>query len=109
MDLKISKQVAKESAEEITKLKNKIKDNKEVHISLLYDTVKDFKEQNHFAKKIIFILCICILLSLVGILYININSNKKLDKLINTVELQYCTRCQHCNNIINKKEEYDEN
>lgn len=109
MDLKISKQVAKESAKEITKLRNKIKDDKEVHISLLYDTVKDFKEQNHFAKKIIFILCISILLSLVGILYMNINSNRKLNELIETIELQYYTKCQNCNNIIVKKEEYDEN
>lgn len=109
MDLKISKQVAKESAKEITKLRNKIKDDKEVHISLLYDTVKDFKEQNHFAKKIIFILCISILLSLVGILYTNINSSRKLNELIETIELQYYAKCQNCNNIIVKKEECDEN
>lgn len=108
MDLRISKQVAKESAKEITKLKNKIKDDKEVHISLLYDTVRDFKEQNHFTKKIIFILCISILLSLVGTLYTNINSSRKLNRLIETVELQYYARCQNCNSII-KKEEYDEN
>lgn len=102
MDLKISKQVAKE----ITKLKNKIKDDKEVHISLLYDAVSDFKKQNHFTKKIISILCISILLSLVGILYMSINSSRKLNELI---ELQYYVKCQNCNNIIIKKEECDEN
>lgn len=70
MDLKISKEIAKESAKEITKLKKRIKDDKETYISLLWDMVKDLKRQNYLAKKIIFILSVFILLSQIGIIYI---------------------------------------
>lgn len=105
MDLKISKEIAKESAKEITKLKKRIKDDKETYISLLWDMVKDLKRQNYLTKKIIFILSVFILLSQIGIIYININTNKKLNDLI---ESQYYIKYQNRNNLI-KKEECNEN
>ena len=67
MDLKISKQVAKESAKEITELKKQISSDKEIHISLLKDTLNDLREQNKFIKKIIFILSGIILLLIMSI------------------------------------------
>lgn len=78
MDLKISKQVAKESAKEITELKRQISSDKEIHISLLKDTLNDLREQNKFIKKIIFILSGIILLLIMSIVGLSIYHNDKL-------------------------------
>lgn len=78
MDLKISKQVAKESAKEITELKKQISSDKEIHISLLKDTLNDLREQNKFIKKIIFILSGIILLLIMSIVGLSIYHNDKL-------------------------------
>lgn len=78
MDLKISKQVAKESAKEITELKKQISSDKEIHISLLKDTLNDLREQNKFIKKIIFILSGIILLLIMSIVSLSIYHNDKL-------------------------------
>lgn len=78
MVLKISKQVAKESAKEITELKKQISSDKEIHISLLKDTLNDLREQNKFIKKIIFILSGIILLLIMSIVGLSIYHNDKL-------------------------------
>ena len=78
MDLKISKQVAKESAKEITELKKQISSDKEIRISLLKDTLNDLREQNKFIIKIIFILSGIILLLIMSIVGLSIYHNDKL-------------------------------
>lgn len=86
MDLKISKQVAKESAKEITELKKQISSDKEIHISLLKDTLNDLREQNKFIKKIIFILSGIILSLILGIVGLSIYHNEKLMDFITNSE-----------------------
>lgn len=86
MDLKISKQVAKESAKEITELKKQISSDKEIHISLLKDTLNDLREQNKFIKKIIFILSGIILSLILGIVSLSIYHNEKLMDFITNSE-----------------------
>lgn len=86
MDLKISKQVAKESAKEITELKKQISSDKEIHISLLKDTLNDLREQNKFIKKIIFILSGIILSLILGIICLSIYHNEKLMDFVTNSE-----------------------
>lgn len=86
MDLKISKQVAKESAKEITELKKQISSDKEIHISLLKDTLNDLREQNKFIKKIIFILSGIILLLIISIVGLSICHNDKLMDFVTNSE-----------------------
>lgn len=86
MDLKISKQVAKESAKEITELKKQISSDKEIHISLLKDTLNDLREQNKFIKKIIFILSGIILSLILGIVGLLIYYNEKLMDFVTNSE-----------------------
>lgn len=86
MDLKISKQVAKESAKEITELKKQISSNKDIHISLLKDTLNDLREQNKFIKKIIFILSGIILLLIMSIVGLSICHNDKLMDFVTNSE-----------------------
>ena len=86
MDLKISKQVAKESAKEITELKKQISSDKEIHISLLKDTLNDLREQNKFIKKIIFILSGIILLLIMSIVGLSIYHNDKLMDFVTNSE-----------------------
>lgn len=86
MDLKISKQVAKESAKEITELKRQISSDKEIHISLLKDTLNDLREQNKFIKKIIFILSGIILLLIMSIVGLSICHNDKLMDFVTNSE-----------------------
>lgn len=86
MDLKISKQVAKQSAKEITELKKQIASDKDIHISLLKDTLNDLREQNKFIKKIIFILSGIILSLIVGIVGLSIYHNEKLMDFVTNSE-----------------------
>lgn len=86
MDLKISKQVAKESAKEITELKKQIASDKDIHISLLKDTLNDLREQNKFIKKIIFILSGIILSLILGIICLSIYHNEKLMDFVTNSE-----------------------
>lgn len=86
MDLKISKQVAKESAKEITELKKQISSDKEIHISLLKDTLNDLREQNKFIKKIIFILSGIVLSLILGIVSLSIYHNEKLMDFVTNSE-----------------------
>ena len=86
MDLKISKQVAKESAKEITELKKQISSDKEIHISLLKDTLNDLREQNKFIKKIIFILSGIILLLIMSNVGLSIYHNDKLMDFVTNSE-----------------------
>lgn len=86
MDLKLSKQVAKESAKEITELKRQISSDKEIHISLLKDTLNDLREQNKFIKKIIFILSGIVLSLILGIISLSIYHNEKLMDFVTNSE-----------------------
>lgn len=86
MDLKLSKQVAKESAKEITELKRQISSDKEIHISLLKDTLNDLREQNKFIKKIIFILSGIVLSLILGIINLSIYHNEKLMDFVTNSE-----------------------
>ena len=86
MDLKISKQVAKETAKEITELKRQNSSDKEIHISLLKDTLNDLREQNKFIKKIIFILSGIILLLIMSIVGLSIYHNDKLMDFVTNSE-----------------------
>jgi hypothetical protein len=88
MDLKISKQVAKESAKEITELKKQIASDKDIHISLLKDTLSDLREQNKFIKKIIFILSGIILSLILGIICLSIYHNEKLMDFVTNSEFE---------------------
>lgn len=86
MDLKISKQVAKESAKEITELKKQISSDKEIHISLLKDTLNDLRGQNKFIKKIIFILSGIVLSLILRIVGLSIYHNEKLMDFVTNSE-----------------------
>lgn len=86
MDLKLSKQVAKESAKKITELKRQISSDKEIHISLLKDTLNDLREQNKFIKKIIFILSGIVLSLILGIISLSIYHNEKLMDFVTNSE-----------------------
>lgn len=88
MDLKISKQVAKQSAKEITELKKQIASDKDIHISLLKDTLNDLREQNKFIKKIIFILSGIILSLILGIICLSIYHNEKLMDFVSETEFE---------------------
>lgn len=89
IDLKISKQVAEEASKEIHKLKDKIKQNKELHQRILQDCLIDLKSQNQFLKKCIIILCVFMFISLMGCISLSIYNGRLIDMLSQTVIQNY--------------------
>ena len=69
LDLPLSEEVAKESAKEIVKLKKKVTENKDVHISLLKDTLNDSRIQAKFQKKLSVVLCSIIIFCISAICF----------------------------------------
>lgn len=60
-----------------------IKNDKDLHLALITDTIEDLKTQNKFIKKIL-VFCIVIILNLiVGIVGLSVYHNERLMNLLN--------------------------
>ena len=60
-----------------------IKNDKDLHIALITDTIEDLKNQNKFIKKIL-VFCIVIILNLiVGIVGLSVYHNERLMNFLN--------------------------
>lgn len=68
-----------------------IKNDKDLHIALITDTIEDLKNQNKFIKKIL-VFCIVIILNLIiGIVGLSVYHNERLISLIENTEFETIT------------------
>lgn len=81
LDIKLSKEVAEEASKEITNLKKKITQNKDVYIALLQDSLDDNRKQNTFHKKVTYVLSGIIVFLIAVICAIGIYNQKVIKDL----------------------------
>lgn len=66
LDIQISEKVAEEASRKINSLNTKIKESKDIYISVLSDVLTDMKEQRKFLKRIVSFLCVVVILLVLG-------------------------------------------
>lgn len=105
LDIEISKKIAEESSKQMNQLRKEIESNKDVHISLLKDTLSDMRGERIFIKKISIFLCCFIICLILGIIGIGIYGQRTLKNVfndfINGAELSTNVEMTTDNNSIN--------
>ena len=87
-DIELSKKVADEASKQIAELRSKIVEDKDVHISILKDTLNDLRVQNKFIKKIVWVLCSIILILIILLAGQSIYSQEKLIGFLSEYEFE---------------------
>ena len=105
LDIEISEKVAEEASKQMSILRKEIESNKDVHISLLKDTLNDVRNERSFVKKLSVFLCCFVIFLIIGIIGIGIYSQRTLrnvfDDFINGSELSTNIEMSTDNNSIN--------
>lgn len=81
IDIKISKKVAEEASKQINEIKKELDDDKNAHIQLLSDTIKDCHNERKFIKNIAIILCVLISMSVIGSFILGMYNQKLLKEM----------------------------
>lgn len=76
IDMKISQKIAEEASKKINRLKKTIKENNEIHISVLNDVVNDFRKDKRFFIVILSVLCFVVLVSIFSMFFFGIYNQK---------------------------------
>lgn len=81
LDLDISEKVANEAGRKINGLNNKIKESKDIYISVLSDILGDMKDQRKFLKKVVAFLCVIVIMLVLGMFGLGIYNQHVLHKM----------------------------
>lgn len=83
LDIQISEKIAEEASKQINEIKKELDDDKNAHIQLLSDTIKDCHNERKFIKNIAIILCVLIFMSVIGSFILGMYNQKLLKEMSN--------------------------
>ena len=83
LDIQISEKVAEEASKQINSIKKELEDDKNAHIQLLSDTIKDCHNERKFIKNIAIILCVLISMSVIGSFILGMYNQRLLKEMSN--------------------------
>ena len=83
LDIQISEKIAEEASKQISEIKKELEDDKNAHIQLLGDTIKDCHNERKFIKNIAIILCILISMSVIGSFILGMYNQRLLKEMSN--------------------------
>lgn len=83
LDIQISEKIAEEATKQINEIKKELDSNKNAHIQLLSDTIKDCHNERRFIKNIAIILCVLISMSVIGSFILGMYNQRLLKEMSN--------------------------
>lgn len=83
IDIQISEKVAEEASKQINSIKKELDDDKNAHIQILSDTIKDCYNERKFIKNIAIILCVLVFMSVIGSFILGMYNQKLLKEMSN--------------------------
>lgn len=83
IDIQISEKVAEEATKQISSIKKELENNKNAHIELLSDTIKDCHNERKFIKNIAIILCGLIFISVISSFILGMYNQRLLKEMSN--------------------------
>lgn len=83
LDIQISEKIAEEATKQINEIKKELEDDKNAHIQLLSDTIKDCHNERKFIKNIAIILCGLVFMSVIGSFILGIYNQRLLKEMSN--------------------------